>query len=152
MIVESLAICEYLEECFPESALMPQGAAKRARVRALVLAIACEIQPLNNLAVLNFLKSGLGADEAAVKAWYDNWIARGFVAVEHWLANDGQSGKYCFGDSPGMADCFLVPQVYNAERFGCDLEPYPRIREITANCRSHQAFVSAAPEAQPDAA
>lgn len=152
VIVESMAICEYLDECFPQPALLPASPHERARVRSLMLAIACEIQPLNNLAVLNYLKTGLDANEESVKAWYVHWIARGFSAVEYWLANDGLAGDFCHGDRPGMADCFLVPQVYNAERFGCDLDLYPRMREIVSTCRQHQAFITAAPEAQPDAA
>jgi len=151
VIVESLAICEYLEELFPEPALLPRSPTARARVRALALGIACEIQPLNNLAVLHYLKTGFSADEQAVKAWYHRWIERGFMALETWLAEGGELGAYCHGDTPGLADCCLVPQVYNAERFDCDLGPYPRIREITARCRQLEAFIAAAPENQPDA-
>lgn len=150
VIVESLAICEYLEELFPTPALLPELVADRARVRAMALGIACEIQPLNNLAVLNYLKTGLAADEAGVADWYRHWIARGFAAFEKWLGDAG-SGRFCHGDMPGLADCFLVPQVYNAERFGCDLGPYPRIRKITGRCRTLQPFIEAAPENQPDA-
>ena len=151
VITESLAICEYLEEIFPEPALLPKSPVDRAHVRRMVLGIACSVQPMNIRAVLNYIKTGLNADEAAVKAWYSNWIDRGFSAMEQWLASDGPAGVFCFGDTPGLADCFLVPQVYNAERFECDLGPYPRIREITANCRAHEAFDAAAPENQPDA-
>ena len=151
VIVESMAICEYLDELFPEPALLPDTPSERARVRALALGIACEIQPLNNLAVLRYLKTGLGADDEAVKAWYTRWVDRGFSAIEHWLENDGLAGDFCHGDTPGLADCFLVPQVYNAERFECDLGPYPRIREIAARCRQRQEFIAAAPENQPDA-
>jgi maleylacetoacetate isomerase len=150
-IAESLAICEYLDEQFTERPLLPDSAADRARVRSLALSVACGIQPLNNLAVLQYLKSGLGADEAAVKDWYLHWIARGFTAFEKWLHIGGESGDYCHGNTPGLADCYLVPQVYNAERFDCDLGPYPRIREIAERCRALEAFAAAAPEAQPDA-
>lgn len=151
VIVESLAICEYLDEIFPEPALLPKVPSERARVRSLALGIACEVQPLNNLAVLSYLKTGLGADDDAVRAWYGHWIARGFTALEKWLATGGASGDYCHGDAPGLADCFLVPQVYNAERFDCDLGPYPRICEIADRCRQLGTFISAAPENQPDA-
>lgn len=151
VIAESLAICEYLEEMFPDPALLPASPVDRARVRTLALGVACSVQPLNNLAVLNYIKTGLGADDAGVKAWYCHWIDRGFVALEQWLGSNGASGLFCHGDNPGLADCFLVPQVYNAERFDCDLGPYPRIREITARCRELDPFDTAAPENQPDA-
>lgn len=151
VLVESMAICEYLEELHPEPRLLPEAPSERARVRTLALSVACAIQPLNNVSVLKHLKSEFGADDQAVNAWYTRWVDRGFSAVEYWLAHDGYAGCYCHGDEPGLADCFLVPQVYNAERFDCDLEPYPHIREITAHCREHDAFVAAAPENQLDA-
>lgn len=151
VLVESLAICEYLDEVFPAKPLLPANASERARVRSLALTIACGIQPLNNLAVLQYLETGFGADKQAVARWYVHWIARGFQAVETWLQRGGASGDFCHGDQPGLADCFLVPQVYNAERFNCDLAPFPRIQEITARCRALEAFAAAAPEAQPDA-
>jgi len=149
-IVQSLAICEYLEETFPQTPLMPPDRAGRARVRALVQTVCSEIQPLNNLGVTGYLKDTVGLDEAAVARWYAHWIARGFRALETWLRQPGSAG-FCHGDGPTLADCFLVPQVYNAERFECDLQPYPRIREITARCRLLPAFRDAAPERQPDA-
>jgi len=152
IVTESLAICEYLEELFPEPALLPESPVDRAHVRRMALGIACSVQPMNNLAVLNYIKTKFHADEAAVKAWYSQWIKRGFSAMEQWLDPQGPAGSFCYGDTPGLADCFLVPQVYNAERFECDLGPYPRIREITAHCRAHEAFIQAAPENQPDAA
>lgn len=151
VLVESLAICEYLDEVFPEKPLLPQSPAERARVRSLALTIACGIQPLNNLGVLQYLETGFGADKETVARWYVHWIARGFSAVEAWLQRDGEAGGFCHGNQPGLADCFLVPQVYNAERFDCDLDPFPRIREITARCRELEAFATAAPEAQEDA-
>jgi len=150
VIVQSVAICEYLEEAFPAPALLPPELANRARVRAIVQTIASEIQPLNNLAVMAYLGGDLRQDKAAINTWYSHWIARGFAAIEKWLA-DPQSGDCCNGDAPTLADCFLVPQVYNAERFGCDLAPYPRLRRITAHCRQLDAFRRAAPEHQPDA-
>lgn len=149
-VVQSVAICEYLEEVFPTTPLLPADAPSRARVRSLVQSIASEIQPLNNLGVMNFLKEQLGQGQSGISCWYGHWIARGFQAMESWL-NDAEAGAFCHGDTPGLADSFLVPQVYNAERFGCDLGPYPRIREVTARCRQIDAFDKAAPENQPDA-
>ena len=149
-IVQSIAICEFLEETFTDIPLLPANPAARARVRTIAQSITSEIQPLNNLAVMHYLKNEMRQDDAAVKTWYDHWIARGFSAVESWLSAV-DSGLFCHGDSPTLADCFLVPQVYNAERFSCDLEPYPNIRRITAQCRSLSAFDDAAPENQADA-
>jgi maleylacetoacetate isomerase len=149
VIVQSVAICEYLEELFPQPALLPAGAAQRARARAMVQTIASEIQPLNNLSVTGYLGQELQQTEAAVNRWYAHWVARGFAAIETWLATT--AGTFCLGDRPGLADCFLVPQVYNAERFACDLEPYPLIRGVAARCREQEPFRRAAPENQPDA-
>lgn len=150
VIAESLAICEYLEEIYPDYPLLPESFSGRARVRAMALGIACEVQPLNNLAVLKYLKTGLGAGESEVADWYGHWVERGFSAFEEWLGDASFTGLFCHGDTPGLADCFLVPQVYNAERFSCDLGRYPRIQEITARCRALQPFIAAAPENQPD--
>jgi maleylacetoacetate isomerase len=149
-IVQSMAICEYLEEVFTAHPLLPSDPAGRARVRSIAQSIASEIQPLNNLGVLNYLRDGMHQDEAAISDWYTRWIDRGFSAVESWLSAPG-SGLYCHGDDPTLADCFLVPQVYNAERFSIDLEPYPAIRRIAGQCRSLPAFEQAAPENQADA-
>lgn len=151
VIVQSVAICEYLEEAFPEPALLPDDAAGRARVRAMVQTITSEIQPLNNLGVLGYLKDELQQAEAAIGHWYRHWVARGFAALEHWLS-EAASGSFCHGDRPTLADCYLVPQVYNAERFDCDLDPYPRLMEVAGRCRQLPAFRDAAPECQPDAA
>ena len=149
-IVQSVAICEYLEEAFPEPPLLPADPAGRARVRGMVQTIACEIQPLNNLGVMQYLAGEMGQADAAVRDWYAHWVARGFAALEAWL-REPDSGDFCHGDGPSLADCFLVPQVYNAERFECDLDPYPRILGVTARCRSLDAFRHASPERQPDA-
>jgi len=149
-VVQSVAICEYLEESFPQPALLPADAAGRARVRAIAQTIACEIQPLNNLSVMGYLGDALGQDKVAISDWYRHWIARGFTAIEGWLA-DAATGAFCHGEAPTLADCFLVPQVYNAERFDCDLSPYPRLMRIAQNCRALEAFRLAAPENQPDA-
>ncbi|ELY22623.1 maleylacetoacetate isomerase [Vreelandella titanicae] len=151
VINQSLAICEYLDEVHPEPALLPINALERARVRALAQSVACEIHPLNNLRVLKYLVRGMGADEAAKLAWYHHWIAQGFTALEATLSNAPSSGDFCHGDTPTLADICLIPQVYNAERFECDLSAYPTIQRIAANCRSLPAFEKAAPEVQPDA-
>jgi maleylacetoacetate isomerase len=150
VLVQSLAICEYLDEVFPDPALMPRDAPGRARVRGLAQSIASEIQPLNNLGVTQYLKNELQQSDDAINEWLSHWLARGFSAVESWLENDA-TGRFCHGDLPGLADCFLVPQVYNAERFSCDLTPYPNIRRINGHCRELPEFSSAAPENQPDA-
>ena len=150
VIVQSLAICEYLEEAIEAPPLLPTDPHGRARVRAIVQTVCSEVQPLNNLSVMHYLKGDMGLDDEAYGDWYGHWIDRGFQAIETWLA-DRESGSFCHGDAPGLADCYLVPQVYNAERFECDLAPYPRIREIVARCRALAAFSRAAPESQPDA-
>ena len=149
-VTQSVAICEYLEEVFPGPALLPADAVGRARVRSLVQTIACEIQPLNNLGVLRYLSGAMEQPEPAVRAWITHWIARGFTAVESWLET-ADTGRFCHGDRPTLADCFLVPQVYNAERFGCDLSPYPTLLRVAAHCRAQDAFLRASPERQPDA-
>ena len=150
VLAQSTAICEYLEELFPVPALMPPDAPGKARVRGLVQSIASEIQPLNNLGVIQYLKNEGQQSDEAINQWLSHWLARGFAAVESWLESDA-TGRFCHGDLPGLADCFLVPQVYNAERFSSDLTPYPNIRRITALCRELPAFSSAAPANQPDA-
>ena len=150
VIVQSLAICEYLEETRGGVPLLPADAAGRARVRSLVQTVCSEIQPLNNLGVTAYLGQELGHSSEEVARWYRHWIERGFSALETWLGQS-PSGKYCHGDEPTLADCFLVPQVYNAERFDCPLDAYPRIIEITRRCRALDAFRTAAPENQADA-
>lgn len=150
IVVQSVAICEYLEERFPGYPLLPRDAAGRARVRGIVQSIASEIQPLNNLGVMRYLRERMRQGDDSTSEWYAHWIDRGFAAIEHWLGQGG-TGAFCHGDAATLADCFLVPQVYNAERFECDLEPYPLIRRITAHCRDQEAFRLAAPENQADA-
>jgi len=148
---QSLAIVEYLEERYPEPPLLPRDAAGRARVRALSLAVACDIHPLNNLRVLRYLKDQLHVDDAARDGWYAHWIGTGLSALEATLARDPLTGRHCHGDIPGLADLCLVPQVYNAERMQCDLEPYPVIRRLVAAARALPAFQAAEPARQPDA-
>jgi maleylpyruvate isomerase len=150
-VTQSLAIIEYLEETHPAPPLLPAGAAERAQVRALTLAIACDIHPLNNLRVLNYLRDPLRADEAAVNAWYAHWVAGGFAALEAEVARGGGDGRHMFGDTVTLADVFIVPQMYNARRLKCDVTPYARLRAICAHLESLPEFARAAPEAQPDA-
>ncbi|WP_136247163.1 maleylacetoacetate isomerase [Halomonas borealis] len=150
-LTQSLAICEYLEECHPEPALLPETPSERARVRALAQLVACEMHPVNNLRVLKYLTGELGADEAAKLAWYRHWVDTGFAALEPMLSREDGSGDFCHGDTPTLADACLVPQLFNAERFECDLAPYPRIRRIGENARKLSAFQRAAPGEQPDA-
>lgn len=148
---QSLAIMEYLEETRPEPPLLPGDARSRARVRALAQVVACDIHPLGNLRVLQQLRTAFGAQDEQVKAWMQHWIATGFGALETMLARDHATGRYCHGDTPGLADACLVPQCYNAHRWGVPLEDYPTIRRIDAACSELDAFRMAAPEAQPDA-
>ncbi|RRN56348.1 maleylacetoacetate isomerase [Pseudoxanthomonas sp. SGNA-20] len=148
---QSLAILEYLDETWPEPALLPADAAGRARVRALAQAIACDVHPLNNLRVLQYLEHGLEQAQPAREAWVRHWIGLGLDALERLLAGDPATGRFCHGDAPGMADCVLVPQLYNARRFGLDLAAWPAIARIGAACAALPAFAAAAPEAQPDA-
>lgn len=150
-LTQSLAICEYLDECHPTPPLLPADAAGRARVRALAQLVACEMHPLNNLRVLTYLVDELGASDDAKLRWYYHWIAAGFSALEAQLSRAAGSGDFCHGDDPTLADICLVPQVFNAERFACDLGNYPRIQHIVANCRALPAFAQATPAAQPDA-
>lgn len=149
---QSLAIIEYLDEAYPGVALLPATAIERARVRSLALAIACDIHPLNNLRVLRYLVHDLKVTPEQKDAWYRHWIALGLAALEQRLAREGATGKFCHGDNPTLADCCLVPQVYNARRFGCDLAPYPTILRIDAACQALPAFQHAHPDRQADAA
>jgi maleylacetoacetate isomerase len=148
---QSLAIIEYLEETHPEPAVLPKDAAGRARVRALAQTIACEVHPLDNLRVLRYLELQLGVDADARKVWYRHWVELGFAAIERMLVEDARTGRFCHGDTPTLADCCLVPQLFNAERFGVPLEPYPTIRRIGEACGGLDPFRRAAPQAQPDA-
>lgn len=149
VLSQSLAILEWLEETHPEPALLPTEPLARARVRGVAAHIACDIHPILNLAVLKYLKDPLGAGEDAVAAWYRHWIARGFRGVEIALAEG--AGRCSFGDQPTLADCCLVPQVYNARRFEVPLQDYPRILEVAEHCEGLEAFAAAHPSRQPDA-
>lgn len=147
---QSMAIIEWLDETHPAVPLLPPDAASRARVRALAQSIACEIHPINNLRVLKYLVRELKVEEDAKNAWYRHWVREGLQAFERQLAQQPAS-TYCFGETPTLADCCLVPQVFNARRFGCRLDHVPTVVRIDAECRTLPAFVAAAPENQPDA-
>ncbi len=150
-LTQSPAIIEWLEETYPTPALLPAGADDRARVRAIAAAIGCDIHPINNLRVLNQLRSEFNATEEKVTAWCQHWIGAGFTALETMFAADTGRHGFCFGRGPTLADCYLIPQVFSARRFGVDLEPFPHIREIEATCAALPAFAAAQPERQPDA-
>jgi maleylpyruvate isomerase len=147
ILLQSLAIIEYLDELHPEPPLLPDNAEDRAHVRAVAQIIACDIHPLNNTSALNYLRRTLKADDAAVNAWYANWVVAGFDAVEALL----KPGPYACGGRVGLADICLVPQVYNARRFKVPLERYPKIVAADAACNKLAAFDKARPENQPDA-
>lgn len=150
-ITQSMAILEYLDETHTTSPLLPADAAGRARVRSLALMIACDIHPLDNLRVLRYLVKQAGLTEDAKNAWYAHWVQEGFTALEAHLAASADTGRFCHGDTPTLADCFLVPQVFNAVRFGIDITPYPTIARIDEACRALPAFQAAHPSQQPDA-
>jgi len=154
LLTQSLAIVEYLEETCPSPALLPTGAVARARVRAFAQGIACDIHPINNLRILNYLRGPLCQQEEQVSGWIRHWVETGLAALEGMVDRPGHvpaEGRFCFGDSPGMADLCLVPQLFNARRSGCDLSACPTLVAIDAHCRSLPAFADAAPDRQPDA-
>ena len=150
-ITQSLAILEYLDEVHPLMPLMPRDALGRARVRSLALAIACDIHPINNLRILRYLVKQAGLSEEAKNAWYVHWVQEGFSALETQLAASPDTGRFCHGDTPTIADCVLVPQVFNAVRFNIEMAPYPTIMRIDAACTELPAFAAAHPSQQPDA-
>ena len=151
-ITQSLAILEYLDETFPKPALLPADTRGRARVRSLAMLVACDIHPLNNLRVLQYLKRENGLEQPAIDAWMLHWMREGFAAMEAMLADAPGTGTFCHGETPTIADCCLVPQLYNARRFALDLSPYPTLVRIEADCLALPAFDAARPENQPDAA
>jgi len=148
-LTQSLAIIEYLDETHPEPPLLPRDAPGRARVRALAQDIACEIHPLNNLRVLRYLVQTLGVGEDAKGAWIRHWVEDGLAAVERQLA--AAPSTFCHGETPGLADCALVPQIFNAQRFKCGLDHVPNVMRVHAACMAHEAFESTQPSACPDA-
>jgi maleylacetoacetate isomerase/maleylpyruvate isomerase len=150
-LYQSPAIIQYLDEKFPQPALLPKDALGRNRARSLALICVCEIHPLNNTRVLAYLTDTLKLSDEQKGAWYRHWVTVGFTALEKRLAAEKETGQFCHGDTPGFADIALVPQVANANRFNVDLGPFPSIRRINDNCLALDPFKKAMPENQPDA-
>ena len=148
-LIQSPAILEWLEETHPEPSLLPAGAGPRAEVRAMAAVVGCDVHPLNNLRVLKALRRQFSPTDAQLAAWEARWIGDGFAALEALVARHGRG--FSWGDRPTLADCYLVPQVYAAERFGVELEPYPLIREVAERCGAMDEFIKAHPDNQPDA-
>ena len=151
ILTQSLAIMEYLEETHPNPPLLPKDPADRALVRSMALVIACEVHPIQNLRVLNYVKATYNRTEEQVNKWAQHWIDLGLAALQEMIVAQPKRGKFCFGDVPTLADVCLIPQLGNARRYGCDLSKYPTILEIEKNCNAIPAFANAAPEKQPDA-
>ena len=151
VLSQSIAIIEYLEETHPLPALLPAGALERAYVRAFSQIVACEIHPLNNLRTLKHLRRTFKLDEEGVNNWYRHWIAEGFAMMESFLVANRRAGRHVYADQVTMADCCLVPQVFNAQRYECDLAPYPTVMRIFDACMKLPAFDAAQPLKQPDA-
>jgi maleylacetoacetate isomerase/maleylpyruvate isomerase len=152
VLTQSLAIIEYLEETQPEPPLLPEDAFGRARVRALALDMACEIHPLDNLRVLRYLVREMGVSEDDKNRWYRHWVESGLEVVERQLAGHASTGRFCHGDAPGLADCVLVPQIFNAQRMACRLDHVPSVMRVFENCMAEAAFATTQPSACPDAA
>jgi len=149
VLIQSPAILEWLEERHPRPPLLPGGAMDRATVRAMAAVIGCDIHPLNNLRVLTALRSQFGADQATVDAWAGRWITPGFETLETLVGRHGRG--WCFGDTPGLVDCYLIPQIYSARRFNLPLEAFPRLLAVETAAADHPAFIAAHPDRQPDA-
>ncbi|MDP3512950.1 MAG: maleylacetoacetate isomerase [Sulfuritalea sp.] len=152
VLTQSPAIIEWLEERYPTPSLLPAVPDARARVRAMAAIVGCDIHPINNRRILEYLRKSLGCDETAVNTWCATWISAGFAALESLLADDRQRKDFCFGDAPSLADVYLVPQVESARRFKVDLTPYPNIVAVDRACTALEAFHRAAPDRQPDMA
>jgi len=152
VFIQSLAIIEYLEERYPKPPLLPPSPADRAYVRAVSGIIACEMHPLNNLRTLRHIRRAFKLDDEGINTWYRHWIAEGFAMLEGYLARERLAGKYCFGGMVSMADCCLVPQMFNAQRYECDLTSYPTVMRIFDECMKLEAFSATEPARQPDAA
>ena len=150
VLQQSMAILEYLEEKHPTPAMLPVNPEDRAYVRAITNMIACDIHPLNNLRVLHYIENDLNLEVEQKLEWYRHWIREGFTALENFLLRNKKHGQYCFGDDPSLADACLVPQVYNAYRYQCDMDDYPAIRGINEHCQALVSFRNAAPEKQQD--
>ena len=151
VLTQSMAILEYLDETRPQPSLLPADAAGRARVRALAQVVGCDIHPIGNLRVLQWIDSQFHADDEQKSVWMRHWVSTGLHALETMLASSKDTGRYCHGDTPGLADACLVPQVYNARRWKVPLGDYPTILRIDATCATLDAFHNAMPEQQPDA-
>ena len=150
-LTQSLAILEYIEETYPDPPLLPTLPTQRARVRSIALAVACDIHPINNLRVLKYLSQELKLDQVQKTTWYRHWISAGLGAIETMLTQSSETGEFCHGSSVSLADICLVPQVFNANRFDCDMSAYPTIMRINDACLSMKEFQQAMPENQPDA-
>ena len=151
VLSQSLAIIEYLNDRHPAPPLLPEDAIDRARVRSMAMAIACEIHPLNNLRVLNYLRDQLKQDDTGIGTWYRHWVTEGFRGLEVQAREFSANGRYCFGDAVSLADVLLVPQMFNARRFKTDLTPFPTLVGISTHLEALPAFAAARPEVQPDA-
>jgi maleylacetoacetate isomerase len=149
VLTQSLAIIEWLDEAYPNPALLPAAPLKRARARAFAMIMACEIHPLQNLRILSHLKSEYGLDQDGANAWARHWNTEGLDAAEAMLAREDKA-DFCFGDTPGLADICLVPQIFSAERFGADTSRWPNLMRVNANCNALPAFIDAQPKNQPD--
>jgi len=150
VLTQSLAIVEYLDEKYPQPPLLPSDPADRALVRSMALVIACEVHPIQNLRVLNHVKKEYNQTDDQVNRWAQHWIDLGLSALEQLIVAQPKRGKFCFGDTPTLADICLVPQLGNARRYGCDLTRYPTLQQIEKTCMALPAFSNAAPEKQPD--
>ena len=151
VLIQSPAIIEWLEEKYPTPALLPSDPKGRAQVRALAAIVGCDIHPINNRRILEYLRKTFGADDAAINTWAGTWISAGFDAYEALLAADTQRGRFSHGDSPTIADCYLIPQIESARRFKVDLTQWPLIMAVEKACMELEAFQKAAPKQQPDA-
>jgi len=152
ILSQSLAIIEYLDEAHSGPKLLPSEPLDRAYVRAFSQIVACEVHPLNNLRTLKYIRKTYGLEDDGVNAWYRHWIAEGFEMMESFLKRERKHGKFCFHDQVTMADCCLVPQVFNAQRYNCELKPYPAVMRLHEECMKLEAFIAAQPSKQPDAA
>lgn len=150
-LFQSPAILEWLEETYADTPLLPKDSAGRMRVRALSAMIGCDIHPINNRRILQYLRNELSVEEEQVKLWCQRWINDGFTALEKLLAEDKERGDFCYGNSPTLVECYLIPQVYSARRFGVDMSAYPIIEAIDKHCHTLQAFIDAEPSNQEDA-
>ena len=149
LVTQSISICEYLEEKYPQTpAILPSDLNHKTHVKSLALSIACDIQPLNNLRILNYLVKDMGLSDEQKMTWYHHWIVEGFTALEAQLENSELTGDFCFGNTPTLADICLVPQVFNAKRFKAPMENYPNINRIVENCEKLEAFAKAHPDNQ----